>query len=137
MNDIFERATRLKLRFKSPLGGAGLTTEQLFDLPLQSTLSKPSLESVALDIHAELKSYTEVDFLGLRPQPRKVELELQLQVVKRVIEIKKEENALARKKSSDAETRQLILAALAKKKGESIDALSEEELLKRLETLGS
>ena len=49
--DIFEQASRLKLRFPSPLGT--LSTEDLWHLPLTSTTGKANLNDIGKALNYE------------------------------------------------------------------------------------
>ncbi len=130
--NIFERAIRRKLRFSTNRGD--LTTEQLFDLPLISNDSF-DLDNVARDISRELRDINEGSFVNAKPDPRKTELELQLEIVKHAIESKQADIAAAEKRQATVEKRRRLVDALAAKEGEELAGKSREELLKELEEL--
>lgn len=71
--NIFELATRQKLRFASAKGD--LTTEQLWDLPL--LISSPTrdvkvdLDTLARSINHELKAQAEESFVSTKANPLK------------------------------------------------------------------
>lgn len=130
---MFEKATRLKLRFDSPRGD--LSTEQLWDLPLQSK-SGFDLDTVAKAVNSELKSISEESFVETRSNPRKGELELKLEIVKHVIKTKQDENAAVISAAAKREERKRLEAILATKQASALEQLSVEEIQKRLDELG-
>lgn len=132
--NIFERAARAKLRFASSVGE--LTTEQLFDLPLATTGNRASLDRVAREVYGELKTYDDISFIETKPEPRKVQLELQLEIVKHVIESKKADLAAVETRAKKAELRRQLTEVLAKKQGEQLEGLSVEDIQKKLAELG-
>lgn len=136
--NIFERAARSKLRIA--VSGGVLLVENLFELPLTAPGRKLSLDLVAREVHNELKGFDDSSFVETTPEPRRVELQLQLDLIKHVIESKKQDaasaQAAAQTRAQKAEDRRLILEALAQKRGETIKGLSEEDLRKKLAELG-
>lgn len=70
----------------------------------------------------------EGSFVNLKPDPRKADLELQLAILKRVIEVKLADRAAAEKAAVDAERKRVLLAALANKTAEELAGLSKEQL---------
>lgn len=132
---IFEQASRQALRFDSTVGD--LITEQLWDLPLISRSGRPSLDSIARAVHMELKDLDEVSFVESKPDPRKEDLELQLDILKHIIAVKKADNEAALKRAEDAERRQRLLAALSSKQDAALTAMSEDEIKAELAKLGS
>lgn len=127
MSDIFERAAKAKLRFASDRGL--LSTEQLYDL----TLSK--LDTVARGVNAELKSLTEESFVEIKPDPRKTELALQLDILKHIIADKLAAKEAAEKRAEKQEKRRLLTEALAAKETDEIKGMSKEDILKQLADL--
>ena len=124
---IFERASRAKLRFESPVGD--LTTEQLWDLPLTSVKSeRPNLDAIARAVNRELKSIEEGSFVELKPDPRKSALELKLDVAKRVIEVKLADKAAAEAAAANAERKRKLLAALASKEEAELVGMTREQI---------
>lgn len=131
---MFEQATRQKLRFDTVRGE--ITTEQLWELPLLSK-SGFDLDSVAKSVNGELKAINEESFVETRTNPRKAQLELKLEIVKRVIAVKQEENAAAANAVAKREERQKLEAILATKQAAKLEGLSEEEIQKRLDELNA
>jgi hypothetical protein len=123
---MFEEATRSKLRFSSTKGL--LTVEDLWDLSLTS------LNTLAKNLNKKLKESQEVDFLQERSaEDRK--LKLSFDVVLHVLNTKKEEADKRKLANERRQQKQRILGILDRKKNESLEALSEEDLLKKLKEL--
>ena len=128
---MFEKSSRLKLRFESVLGV--LSSEDLWDLPLTSRNSA-SLDNIAKGINRRLKDSAEESFVVEASKPNRV-LKLKLDIVKRVIAIKVEENEAAKKAGELREKKQKILALIAKKKDEDLGEQSVEDLQKMLDEI--
>jgi hypothetical protein len=127
MTDLFLTAARKGFRYDSPVGG--LTTEQLFQLPLSSTRSNvASLNDCAVRISRDLKAQGEESFVENRSNPLKNELEIKLEVVKFVIALKQAENADATARAARASQNARIDELIAAKKDEKLSELSIEEL---------
>ncbi len=133
--NIFERASRRKLRFESDRGD--LTAEQLWDLPLIDTRGRLNLDQMARGVNTVLKSLEGESFVEIKPDPRKIELELQLDILKHVIASKMADAAAAEKRAANVARQQKILAALANREDQELTAKSKEELLAELEQLSS
>jgi hypothetical protein len=133
--NIFEQAARVKLRFESPVGF--LTTEQLFDLPLTSKAGRQNLDDIAREVYKELKGLEEVSFVALKPDPRKTELELQLELLKHVIAVKLEAKAAAEKAAADAERKRRLLGALARKEEGELEGMTREQLEAEIAKIGA
>lgn len=56
-DEMFQQATRLKLRFSTSQGQ--LTVEDLWDIPLTSTRNA-SLDSIAIDLHIQAKGASDI-----------------------------------------------------------------------------
>ena len=123
--NMFEQATRLKLRFKSNNGM--VTTEDLWDLPLSQ------LDGIAKDLRKELRD-TEDSFI--EEKKSNANLELRFEVVKHVITTKLEERDAKAKAKEVAARRQVLLEALEKKQNAALDGMSAEDIQKELATLG-
>ena len=123
--NIFERASRAKLLFQSPKGL--LTTDQLWDLPLTHN-NAANLDSMARAVNRDLKSLTEESFVEVTPDPRRITLELQLDILKHIIESKKVEQARAIKAAENKQRRERLLEVLANKENESLTKMSKEEI---------
>ncbi len=126
---LFEIASRKKYRFATERGQ--LDVSDLWDLPL---LSKGlCLNGVAVQLHTELEALGQKSFVSAEPHhPRTVELQNKLDIVKRIIQVREAEAALATQRRERQAQRAVILDALATKQKQAIEGLSEAELLARL-----
>ena len=132
--NIFERAARGKLRFESPVGD--LTAEQLFDLPLTAKGERANLDSIARAVNRELKDIVDGSFVEVKPDPRKTDLELRLDILKHVIEAKQAEKAAAEARAANAERKRKLLDALAAKDDQALAGMSREEIQAEIAKLG-
>ena len=125
--DIFEKASRKKLRFASDRGD--LTTEQLWDLSLTD------LDKIARGVNGKLKAVTEESFIDTTPHPDKPRFTLQLDILKHMIAAKQEEAQAVKDRAERAEKRKKLVEALAAKEDEALTKKSRAQLLKELEAL--
>lgn len=88
MLELFERASKKKLRFETDLGT--LSVEDLWDLPLQATRGV-NLDDLAKSFSKALKEEEEESFVE-KPKPNKklADLRLRFAIVKRIIEVQLE-----------------------------------------------
>jgi hypothetical protein len=84
MSNIFEQASKLKLRIATAKGMQ--TVEDLWDLSLES------LDTIAVAVDKQLETAGKKSFIGKKDTTNKV-LELQLEVLKHIIGVKLEEKA--------------------------------------------
>lgn len=132
--NIFERASRAKLRFASSVGD--LLTEQLWDLPLTAKSERPNLDSLARAVFRELKSLEEGSFVNVTPDPRKTDLELRLDLLKHVIEAKQAEKAAAEARAANVERKRKLMDALAAKDDQALAGMSREDIQAEIAKLG-
>ena len=137
IKDIFEYAARHKLRYPSYAGL--LTTEQLFDIPLEDTSKggapKANLDDTAKAINTELKAYAEESFVRSGKSPKEAKLRAALEVVKYVIGYKQEQEKLKADKAARATKRAALLEAYEAKQKADLGAMSSEDLLVQLAAL--
>lgn len=131
--NIFERASQQKLRFPSVKGE--LTTEQLWDLPLQSK-NQFDLDTVAKTVNNELKNVTEESFVATTTSPAKTILELKFEIVKHVIAVRIATNAAARYQAARKAEKDKLIGILADKQDEALKGLTPEEIQARIAALG-
>lgn len=131
--NIFEQATRQKIRFPSAKGE--LTTEQLWELPLTSKTGF-DLDTVAREVNRDLKETAEESFVSTRANPARAQLELKLELVKHVIAVKITEAESREQAAARAQERQRLQEILNKKQDAALEGLSVEEIQKRLIELG-
>lgn len=121
---MFEKATRLKLRFRSVNGIIGI--EDLWDLSLTH------LNTIAKILHKSLED-SDVSFIS---EIKKDEaLQLSFDIVKRVIDVKLQEREEAKVRQANIDRKSKLLQILASKQDEALGEMSQEDLLKELESL--
>ena len=123
MEELFLKASKKKLRFETRQGNA--TVEDLWDYNLES------LNGIAQKVNKTLKDSAEESFIAAKPKGN-AELELKLEVLKYIISVKlaeADEKKVRAEKQAQAATLKSILEV---KKLEQVQALSVEELEKRL-----
>jgi len=130
--NIFERASRLKLRFT--IGNGTIVTEDLWDIPLTNQRSAWSLDSTAKSLHKEMKEMDEVSFVAPTSGRDEV-LQLKFDIVKHIIDVRLAENAAAATERATAERKQKLLEALARKQDANLEASSEEEIRAMIDAL--
>lgn len=130
--NTFEMASRAKLRF--PTSRGDVASESLWDMPLTSKAGF-DLDTVAKTVNAELKQQAEESFVQTSTNPRKAQLELQLEIVKYVIAEKQAENAARLTAAANREKREKLLDILAKKQDQALENLPLEELQAQIAAL--
>lgn len=133
MSNLFEYATRNKLRFASTRGE--LTIEQLWDVPLRSK-DDFNLDAVAKAANQALKDASEESFVETTRTPAHARLEATLEIVKHVIEAKLSDEEAAKKRAENKLEKEKLLRVLAEKQEGKLSALSERQLRERIEALG-
>lgn len=129
---MFEKASKLKLRFESNKGL--LSVEDLWDLPLTSTTGKANLDDVARAVHRQMKSDDAISFVNASQKTDEV-TQLKMDIVKHVIAAKMAENELAAKARDIREKKQLIMEIMARKQNEALANSSMDDLQKMLDSL--
>lgn len=132
MSNIFEYATRNKLRFSSSRGE--LTTEQLWDVPLRSN-DGFNLNAVAKAANEAVKAVNEENFVETTRTTAHVRVETAFEVVKHIIDIKLADEAAAKKRTENKVKREKLLKALAEKQDGKLSEMSERELKKQIAEL--
>ena len=131
-NDIFEFATRNKLRFNSTRGT--LSLEQLWDVPLRSR-DGFDLDSIAKEANRALKALTEESFVSTERTPAHDKAETILELVKHVIAVKLAEEATAKKRATNSAEKARLLEILAEKQAGALSALTEKEIQEKIAAL--
>lgn len=129
---LFEKASRLRLRFGTPQGV--INVEDLWDLPLTSKAGRANLDDIARGYSRELKTQGEESFVT-KPAQKDPTLELGFEIVKRVIEVRLEENKAAKDAADKKAKQQKIRELIMKKKDEALGESSLEELEAQLKAL--
>lgn len=126
--ETFEKAVRSKLRFESTKGQ--MSVEDLWDLSLTS------LDAMAVATNRKLKDAEEtVSFITNTPR-KNSELELKMEILKRVIEVKVAEQEASKTKAQRSQELELLKNLRADKKMEALKNLSEADIEKRIAELG-
>lgn len=124
MEKLFEKASKMKIRFNYR---GVITTEDLWDLDVK-----------ALDyIYKQLmvaKKESETESL-LEEKKTNPILEVQIEIVKHIFEVKVEERKAAELRAENAAKKQKILAILARKQDAELENKSAEELEKLIAEL--
>lgn len=133
MQNLFEYATRNKLRFSSAKGE--LTAEQLWDVPLRSR-DDFNLNAIAKTASRWLKDVAEENFVETTKTAEHARREAALEVVKYVIDTKLAEEEAAKTRAARNQEKAKLLQILAEKQDGRLSELSEKELQKRIAALG-
>ena len=136
MSNIYKQAAQQKLRFTSKRGF--LTVEDLFLLPLSQ--GEINLRELTIAVNKNLaESNTDVpDFLTDEQQEQTEDqqrYQLQLDILKDVIETRKEEIQAAIDAHKRNQERSAIRELIAKKKQQNLENLSVEELEEKLQEI--
>jgi hypothetical protein len=129
---MFEKASRLKVRFDSPKGL--LSIEDLWDIPLSSNTGKVNLDAIAIDLHHQLKSGDDISFVN-KENKSDAMIQLKFDIVKHIIEVRLVENEAAALARSNKEKKQQILSIIAQKENEQLAGSSLEDLKKLADSL--
>lgn len=130
---MFEKASRLKLRFDSVQGK--LTVEDLWELPLTSRTGKANLDDLARSVSRQLKASDTEESFVLKSTPANSVDKLRLDILKQVISVRLAENEAAEKVAVNKAKKQQILAIIAQKQDSELGAMSIEDLNKLVENL--
>lgn len=128
---LFERASRLKLRFATNRGL--VSSEDLWDLPLTSTVNS-SLDSIAKGLNKSIKESEEESFVVKRSDANTI-LDLQFEIVKHVIKVRISDNAAKLDISRKKEEKTKIERIISSKEDASLENESIDDLKKRLSEL--
>lgn len=130
---MFEKASRLKVRFSSPQGA--LSVEDLWDLPLTSVRANTAnLNNIAKAVSRELKAESEEDFVNPKSKADDL-LQLKLEIVKHVIQVKQAENAAAAELADRRNKKEKLLELIARKQDQQLEGKPLEELQAMVEAL--
>ncbi|MCI2235020.1 hypothetical protein MKK42_23550 [Escherichia coli] len=118
---MFDKVTRLKLRFESNKGL--LSVEQVWDLSLTA------LNEMAKGLSRQVKAAEtdEEDFIGTKSNVDS-ELQLRFDVVKHIIGVKLKERDDSRDAAERKANNQVILELIQRKKQQELESKSVEEL---------
>ena len=122
---MFEKASRIKLRFESAKGP--LAVEDLWDLPLQTGPSKVSLDSIAVFYHNRVKNEQNISFVEEKSEGDSRDL-LAFEIVKHVIRVRLDERKRAETERQNRDAKDKLRQILAEKKEAGLRDKSVEEL---------
>ena len=129
---MFEKASRLKLRFTSPKGP--ITAEDLWDLPLTSSTGKANLDDLARQLHQSLESQKVGSFVT-KTTPTEAGIQLQFDIVLHVIKVRLAEIEAAAQREATRAKKQQIMEIISRKETESLSNASLDELRAMLGSL--
>ena len=132
MTNIFEKASRTKVRFEHPRGN--FTVEQLWELPLKSTV-KVSLNELAVEVNKNITTEKTTDFVDGGTSTESLANSLKLDILKHIIGVKKNEIATRVAGEARRSQAQTIKDELAKRQMSSLLSGSDDELRKTLADL--
>jgi hypothetical protein len=128
---MFEKASRLKLRFESSKGL--LTVEDLWDLPLTSRRAGTSLDDLAKNINRQLKEDQEESFV--ERSTKNTELELAFDIIKHIITVRLAENDAKRVLAENKAKKEKLLEVIARKEDAAYDNMDINDLKRMVEEL--
>ena len=129
MSDLFERATKQKLRFNTSVGT--VSVEELWDIPLTSR-GTISLDTIAKELNRAVKADDDESFVT-KKSTSNTRLTLQFDIVKHIIEVRLAEAEAKLGRKAKKEKQQQILALIADKKNTELAGKTVEELTALLE----
>lgn len=132
MENLFMTASRSKLRFNSSAGP--LTVEDLWDLPLTDT-RKANLDDVAKSLSKQLKEANEEQSFVKPATAGSNETSVKFELVLFVIRTKMAERDAAKARADKEANKQKIMSLIEKKRDQSLENKSAEELQALLNTM--
>lgn len=127
MEEKFEKASRIKLRFLTPKGV--WTVEDLWDATLAS------LDLLFKGLNKELKNAGEESLLGVRTKAD-AELALKVDLIKHIVTVKLAEAASYKDAQERKAKKARLMELILEKQDASLSAKSIEELQAEIEKLG-
>jgi len=131
---MFEKATRLRLRFETARGL--LSVEDLWELPLTST-DEFNLNNVAIAVAKKVKEEGDVESF-VEPSPVNTErelLELRLDILKHIIKVKVDRNKELDMVAEKRAKKNKIMKLIEEKRDEELSSKSIDELTAELNNL--
>lgn len=136
MSNIFEQASRAKLRFTSSNRGGEYTVEDLWSLPLISRSENTvTLDSIAIAINKEIRATAEQESFVTKKVTTNARLELGLEIVKRVIEVRLAEQEVAAKAQETAQRKARLKELLLAQRDNADQNLTAEQIEAELAAL--
>lgn len=134
MEELFIRASRIKLRFNTAIGL--VSVEDLWDLPLSSR-NDLNLDNIARDLHKQVKeSDSDVSFVNATKVSNEVKrTQMCFDIVKYIIEAKLAEREAAEARELNKAKKSRILEIIAKKQDSDLEGKTVEELNELVDAL--
>lgn len=133
--NIFEQASRKKLRFDSPKGL--LSVDDLWDIPLTSNTGKTNLNDISKELFRQIKDSSNTSEGGIVAEGSKADTELLLkyEVVQHIGKVRLAERDAKAAAEERAAKKQQILEIIARKENEALEGSSLEDLRRMAESL--
>jgi hypothetical protein len=128
---MFEKASRMKLRFETAKGM--LTVEDLWDIPLLSA-NGLSLDNIAIKLDRQLKDTMNVSFVKKEQTSNSID-QLRFDIVRHIIAVRLDEQEKAKSAAELRERVQRLLQLLDRKRTEADEKMSEDEIKELLATV--
>ena len=122
---MFEKATRLKLRFNFK---GQSTVEDLWDMPIQA------LDQIFKGLNVQLKAQKEESLLEIKSKEDEI-LDLKISIVKHVVEVRLREQKAREDEVSKAAKKQKLLGIIAEKQDANLREMSVDDLTKLVDEL--
>lgn len=129
---MFEKASRLKLKFNTAQGTLGV--EDLWDLPLTSNKGKANLDDIAKSLSKQLKE-TDTESFVVKTKRVDETAQLGFDIVLHIIGVKQKENDQLELLRLNREKKQKLLSLIAKKQDESLEGASLDDLKKMVDEM--
>ncbi len=125
--NIFERATKMKLRFDGMNGS--LSVEDLWDLPLESKNGRAnSLDALAVKLYSQIQTSPEVkSFVKEAKDCFNVD-KLKFDIAKYIIDKKMEERKASEERALNSAKKAKILELIEQKDSEDLGNMTKEQL---------
>lgn len=130
---MFEKASRLALRFKTVAGL--LTTEDLWEIPLTSTTGKANLDSIAIELYTKLRNDNTMSFVNKNASSDNDVTQLQFDIVKHIIDVRMVDVERRQTDRVNKEKKQKLMAILEQKEMEGLMSTSTDDLRKMISEL--
>ncbi len=126
--DYFEKASKLRLRLEVPNRGGNASVEDLWDMKVEE------LDTLYQGLKLEFKDTKAGSLLKKKSVGDKV-IELRMDVVKHIVEVKLEEAEASQSKEQKAKDKQKLMAIISMKEDDELKSESIKELKDRLNKL--
>lgn len=133
MVELFEYASRKKLRFETKIGN--ILADDLWDLPLLADNNNVSLDGMERDLNKILKNSAEEESYVVKQTVENTDAKVRLGIVRRVIDHKIDYATRAEKAAATKAKKEQILEILHEKKVGALKDMDSEALEKMLEDM--